>query len=58
MDITIWEEAGLDSRKLRDGQYVLLDQLGTSDRHEHANKRWYINGSTVLGTKIYNSKVS
>jgi hypothetical protein len=58
MDITLWEEAGLDSRKLKLGQYVLLDHLNTSDEHESGNKRvWYVNGSAVCGTKLYNSKV-
>ncbi|CEP10548.1 hypothetical protein [Parasitella parasitica] len=56
MDITLWEDAGRDSRKLRVGQYVLLDHLVTSDRHEAADKTvvWYVNGSVVCGTKIYN----
>lgn len=56
MDITLWEDAGRDSRKLRVGQYVLLDHLVTSDRHESTNKQmmWYVNGSVVCGTRIYN----
>ncbi|KAI8647937.1 hypothetical protein BD408DRAFT_449028 [Parasitella parasitica] len=56
MDITLWEDAGRDSRKLRVGQYVLLEHLVTSDRHEAADKTmvWYVNGSVVCGTKIYN----
>lgn len=57
MDITLWEDAGRDSRKLRVGQYVLLDHLVTSDRHEVGDKQvWYVNGSVICGTKIYNSK--
>ncbi|KAK4512722.1 Heat shock protein ssb1 [Mucor velutinosus] len=59
MDITLWEEAGHDSRRLRVGQYVLLDHLVTSDRHQSKTNNkmiWYINGSVVCGTKIYNSK--
>jgi len=59
MDITLWEEAGHDSRRLRLGQYVLLDHLVTSDRHQSKtdNKMiWYVNGSVVCGTKIYNGK--
>jgi hypothetical protein len=57
MDITLWEDAGRDSRRLRVGQYVLLDHLVTSDRHEVGNKQvWYVNGSVVCGTKMYNSK--
>lgn len=57
MDITLWEYAGRDSRKIRVGQYILLDKLVTSDKHESGNKRvWYVNGSVILGTKMYNSK--
>lgn len=58
MDITLWEEAGHDSRRLRVGQYILLDHLVTSDRHQStANNKmmWYVNGSVLCGTKIYNS---
>ncbi|KAL7310658.1 hypothetical protein PS15m_010129 [Mucor circinelloides] len=57
MDITLWEEAGRDSRRLRVGQYILLDHLVTSDRHQStANNKmmWYVNGSVLCGTKIYN----
>ncbi|GAN02079.1 hypothetical protein MAM1_0016c01519 [Mucor ambiguus] len=57
MDITLWEEAGHDSRRLRVGQYILLDHLVTSDKHQSkANNKmiWYVNGSVVCGTKIYN----
>lgn len=57
MDVTLWEGSGRDSRRLRIGQYILLENLVTSDRHESGNKRiWYVNGSAVLGTKMYNSK--
>ncbi|KAL9541135.1 hypothetical protein MBANPS3_009291 [Mucor bainieri] len=61
MDITLWEEAGHDSRRLRVGQYVLLDHLATSDRHQSTTNNkvmWYVNGSVVCGTKIYNRKSS
>lgn len=59
MDITLWESIGRGTRKFKIGQYVLLDQLVTSDRHERNNKRvWYMNGSAICGTKIYNSKVA
>ncbi|KAG2235367.1 hypothetical protein INT48_004986 [Thamnidium elegans] len=55
MDITLWEYSGRDSRKIRAGQYILLDKLVTSDKHESGNKRvWYVNGSVILGTKMYN----
>ncbi|GAA5812875.1 hypothetical protein MFLAVUS_006334 [Mucor flavus] len=55
MDITLWECSGRDSRKIRVGQYILLDNLVTSDKNESGNKRvWYVNGSVVLGTKMYN----
>ncbi|CAO3640619.1 unnamed protein product [Mucor fragilis] len=57
MDITLWEEAGHDSRRLRLGQYILLDHLVTSDRHQSKTNNkmiWYVNGSAVCGTKIYN----
>ncbi|GAA5801785.1 hypothetical protein HPULCUR_007238 [Helicostylum pulchrum] len=55
MDITLWEYSGRDSRKIRVGQYILLDKLVTSDKHESGNKRvWYVNGSAILGTKMYN----
>lgn len=58
MDITLWEEAGHGSRTLRIGQYVLLEQLVTSDKHQSGQKKvWYVNGSTVCGTKLYNSKL-
>lgn len=58
MDITLWEEAGHDSRKLRVGQYVLLEQLATSDiQLSDLQKVWYVNGSVICGTKVYNSKV-
>lgn len=57
MDITLWECSGRDSRKIRVGQYILLDNLVTSDKNESGNKRvWYVNGSVVLGTKMYNGK--
>lgn len=59
IDITLWEEAGYDSRTLRIGQYILLEQLVTSDSHQNEQKRiWYVNGSTVCGTRLYNSKLS
>lgn len=55
IDITLWEEAGYDSRTLRIGQYILLEQLVTSDSHQNEQKRiWYVNGSTVCGTRLYN----
>ncbi|CAO3650509.1 unnamed protein product [Mucor hiemalis] len=55
MDITLWDTIGRGTRKFKIGQYVLLDQLVASDRHERNNKRvWYMNGSAVCGTKIYN----
>ncbi|KAG0741427.1 hypothetical protein G6F62_002823 [Rhizopus arrhizus] len=55
MDITLWEEAGHGSRTLRIGQYILLEQLVTSDKHQSGQKKvWYVNGSTVCGTKLYN----
>ncbi|KAG1177172.1 hypothetical protein G6F70_002868 [Rhizopus microsporus] len=55
MDITLWEEAGHDSRKLRVGQYVLLEQLATSDiQLSDLQKVWYVNGSVICGTKVYN----
>jgi hypothetical protein len=58
MDITLWEASGHESRKLRIGQYVLLDQLVTSDKHESGNKRvWYVNGSVVCGTRMFNGKI-
>ncbi|KAI8992086.1 hypothetical protein BDF20DRAFT_904391 [Mycotypha africana] len=53
MDVTLWEDAGRESRKLRLGQYILLDRLVTSDRHKSRNI-WYVNGSAVCGTKLYN----
>ncbi|KAI9279281.1 hypothetical protein BY458DRAFT_545184 [Sporodiniella umbellata] len=53
MDITLWEESGYSSRELRVGQYILLNQLVTSDR-QHDKKIWYVNGSAVCGTKLYN----
>lgn len=57
MDVTLWEDSGRDSRRLKVGQYILLENLVTLDKHESGNKRvWYVNGSVVLGTKMYNSK--
>ncbi|OBZ90800.1 hypothetical protein A0J61_01156 [Choanephora cucurbitarum] len=55
IDITLWEDAGRSSRKLRIGQYILLDNLVTSDPHMVNNKQiWYVNGSAVCGTRIFN----
>jgi hypothetical protein len=57
IDITLWEDAGRNSRKIRVGQYVLLDNLVTSDKHMVGNKEvWYVNGSVICGTNTYNGK--
>ncbi|KAI9482870.1 MAG: hypothetical protein EXX96DRAFT_605969 [Benjaminiella poitrasii] len=55
MDVTLWEDAGRDSRKIKLGQYVLLDCLATSDKHAVGNRQvWYVNGSVVCGTRTFN----
>ncbi|KAI7903876.1 uncharacterized protein BX663DRAFT_505541 [Cokeromyces recurvatus] len=55
MDITLWEDAGRDSRKIRSGQYILLDSLVTSHKYTAGDKQvWYVNGSSVCGTRTFN----
>ena len=55
-DITLWEESGRNSRRLKIGQYVLLDHLVTSDKQSKEKPIWYVNGSMICGTKLYNSR--
>ncbi|KAI7896843.1 uncharacterized protein EV154DRAFT_490978 [Mucor mucedo] len=55
MDVTLWEDSGRDSRRLKIGMYILLENLVTSDRHDTNGTRvWYVNGSIILGTNLYN----
>ena len=55
--MTLWEQAGRKARRLQPGQYVLLTGLSTSSVEQSGpNSTWFVNGSAVCGTDIYNSK--
>ncbi|KAI9310927.1 hypothetical protein BX666DRAFT_1118060 [Dichotomocladium elegans] len=55
MDVTLWAEAGRNARKLQPGHYVLLTNLGTSEKSRGAKGSvWYINGSSMYGTEVFN----
>ncbi|KAI9243554.1 hypothetical protein BDA99DRAFT_566611 [Phascolomyces articulosus] len=55
VDVTLWEQAGRKVRKLQPGQYILLTGLTTSSAHPTENGTvWFVNGSAVCGTDIYN----
>ncbi|KAI9023499.1 hypothetical protein CLU79DRAFT_748806 [Phycomyces nitens] len=55
VDVTLWEEVGRSARQWREGQYVLLSDLSTSTTHmSEKGPQWYVNGSVLCGTKVYN----
>ncbi|KAI9498636.1 hypothetical protein BDB00DRAFT_798833 [Zychaea mexicana] len=55
VDVTLWEQAGRKARKLQPGQYVLLTGLTTSSSNvSDRGTSWFVNGSAVTGTEIYN----
>ncbi|KAI8076327.1 uncharacterized protein BX664DRAFT_270956, partial [Halteromyces radiatus] len=55
MDVTLWEKSGHYARKIQVGHRILLTGLSTSVKHNTKGKTsWYVNGSTVCGTEIYN----
>ncbi|KAI8145166.1 hypothetical protein BJV82DRAFT_605146 [Fennellomyces sp. T-0311] len=55
IDVTLWEQAGRKARKIQPGQYVLLTGLSTSSIEQAgSNATWFVNGSAVCGTEIYN----
>ncbi|KAI7857593.1 hypothetical protein BDC45DRAFT_17340 [Circinella umbellata] len=55
IDVTLWEQAGRKARKLQPGQYVLMTGLTTSSAHTtDKGTVWFVNGSAVCGTEIYN----
>ncbi|KAI8990123.1 hypothetical protein BDB01DRAFT_495453 [Pilobolus umbonatus] len=56
IDITLWEDVGrLSRRQVKQGQYVILSGLHTSNRSRtNDGYVWYVNGSTVCNTEIYN----
>ena len=56
IDVTLWEQAGRKARRLQPGQYVLMTGLTTSSAHTtDRGTIWFVNGSAVCGTEIYNS---
>lgn len=55
IDVTLWDEAGRNTRNMRVGQVVLLAGLTTSKIYTHSKGTiWYVNGSPVSGTEIIN----
>ncbi|KAI8329451.1 hypothetical protein BC941DRAFT_442835 [Chlamydoabsidia padenii] len=56
MDVTLWEDSGIHAKNISIGQRILLTGLTTSVQHKSIKGKttWYINGSTVCGTKSYN----
>ncbi|ORZ12429.1 hypothetical protein BCR42DRAFT_420592 [Absidia repens] len=56
VDVTLWEQAGQYAKKVLVGQHILLTGLSTSVQHKSVKGKttWYVNGSAVCGTVIYN----
>ncbi|KAI8070034.1 hypothetical protein BC940DRAFT_296794 [Gongronella butleri] len=56
-DITLWEEVGQHIKKIDIGQNILITGLSTSMKQSDQSPAtaWFVNGSKVCGTKIYNA---
>ncbi|ORX48874.1 hypothetical protein DM01DRAFT_1115119 [Hesseltinella vesiculosa] len=57
IDITLWEDAGQYVKKIDIGQSVLITGLSTSLKQSskrHEVTTWFVNGSKVCGTMIFN----
>ncbi|CAO3588856.1 unnamed protein product [Absidia cylindrospora] len=56
VDVTLWEQAGQYAKKILVGQRILLTGLSTSVQHKTVKGKttWYVNGSAICGTVIYN----